>query len=170
MTTNLLDQIEKKVRINHIHTFGIGLFFALALYNYNFIFKNICREILMSFDIHPHMNFWITECFILLTISLITWIQLHKMVKLVAEKSSKFLIYTFGLFIASVVLKFIFRYYILQMQILSKQIRIYNRYIIDSEFYQLLFQIFEVLTYIILLLLIIKFSKKHLESNLDANS
>ena len=165
MTTNLLDQIEKKVRINHIHTFGIGLFFALAIYNYNFIFKNSCREILMSFDIHPQLNFWITECFILLTISLITWIQLNKMVKLVAEKSSKFLIYTFGLFIASVVLKFLFRYYILQMQILSKEIRIYNRYIIESDFYQLFFQIFEVLTYVILLLLVLKFAKLHSETN-----
>ncbi len=168
MTNNLLDQVKKKVRINHIHTFGIGLFFALALYNYNFIFKNICREILMSFNIDPHMNFWITEIFILLTISLITWIQLNKMVKLASEKSSKFLIYTFGLFIASVVVKFIFRYYIIRMELLSKQIRIYNRNIIDSDFYQLFFQIFEVFTYIILLLLIIKFSKKHLESRLDS--
>jgi hypothetical protein len=161
MTNNTLDNVEKTIKINPINFFGLGLFFALTLFNFSYLFKNVFREVLMIFYVNPYFNFWITEIVIIVFFAIITRYFLKKLIRLSFEKTSRNLIYIIVLFFVSVILKFVFHNFFIQMLQISEQIKEYNMKIIDTTSYYLLFQLFDILNYAIIIMLIYKFSKDY---------
>lgn len=158
---NNISELENINKINPISFFGIGLFFALALFNFSYLFNNIIREILMVFQLDPYFNFWITEFAIVIFLALSIEFILKKLIRINIQKSSKYLIYAVSLFFLSFILRFLFHNFFIQMLDISLEIKDYNVKIIDSALYYLLFQLFDVLSYVIITVLIFKFIKKY---------
>ena len=139
---------------------GIGFFFGLIVHDLSYLGGNLLRELLMFLSIQPISNFWITEASIFMGIIIFSIYFLKKISSLRIKKKVLLLYLGYTFFLMSL-LVFLFKNYGFNFtpnKVIFEMVR-YNQEILNNIFYKFLFFIFDIYTYVLTVVLIVKSNK-----------